>query len=487
MKNLYFIVVFLSISIFASAQLQEVKTNILSFPQKGINKTQKTQNCGVDTVQYNIQKATGYSMISINNATSATGFAQYFDAPVPMTVYGFDFYAYATVANSLNVTCYLYNANPLDSMPFGTYIASTLVLIDSSFGGGNMDTLRKQAVFATPVTVTGPYVLVVENNTSNNIACVCNSYQAVPPDGGNEWLCGLNLGGTWTKSYNVNVGGYPFNADFLVSPYVSYDITANIDNPSTTCIPAGDSVLFSEVNPLLNNRMYNLAKFNDITWYSYAWDAGDGSGLQKGDSIYHIYANPGTYTLLHQDTIIGYSYFCSDTTSTKIYIAADTLEAGFSFSSGSHIVNFTDTSYTNAPAGVVSWLWDFGDGNTSIQQNPTHTYASSGNYTVCLTAQTNCMVDSQCSNVNVIYTSIEENEGLIFYPNPAKDIVHINFDERIEEAIVSINTITGQTVYQESFRNIKKASIDISSLTAAVYLFQINKGNKILRYSLIKE
>jgi len=46
---------------------------------------------------------------------------------------------------------------------------------------------------------------------------------------------------------------------------------------------------------------------------------------------------------------------------------------------------FTDTS-TPGPSGpIVSWLWDFGDSNTSTAQNPIHTYASAGTYSVSLT------------------------------------------------------------------------------------------------------
>jgi uncharacterized membrane protein len=45
-------------------------------------------------------------------------------------------------------------------------------------------------------------------------------------------------------------------------------------------------------------------------------------------------------------------------------------------------VTFTDTS-TNTP---TSWAWDFGDGGTSTSQNPSHSYATSGVYTVALTA-----------------------------------------------------------------------------------------------------
>lgn len=46
------------------------------------------------------------------------------------------------------------------------------------------------------------------------------------------------------------------------------------------------------------------------------------------------------------------------------------------------IVLFTDLS-TNNP---TSWLWDFGDGSTSTEQNPQHEYADVGSWTVTLTA-----------------------------------------------------------------------------------------------------
>jgi len=46
------------------------------------------------------------------------------------------------------------------------------------------------------------------------------------------------------------------------------------------------------------------------------------------------------------------------------------------------VVNFQDLS-TNIP---IAWLWDFGDGNTSIAQNPTHTYLLTGTYDVTLTS-----------------------------------------------------------------------------------------------------
>jgi bacillolysin len=60
-------------------------------------------------------------------------------------------------------------------------------------------------------------------------------------------------------------------------------------------------------------------------------------------------------------------------------------------------VQFLDYS-TNAP---VSWAWDFGDGETSSLQNPTHTYAAEGTYTVTLTA-TNLVGSDEVISVDYI-------------------------------------------------------------------------------------
>ncbi len=49
-------------------------------------------------------------------------------------------------------------------------------------------------------------------------------------------------------------------------------------------------------------------------------------------------------------------------------------------------IQFTDKSTGNP----ISWAWDFGDGNSSSEQNPDHTYNAPGNYTVTLTVTTDC-------------------------------------------------------------------------------------------------
>jgi len=61
-------------------------------------------------------------------------------------------------------------------------------------------------------------------------------------------------------------------------------------------------------------------------------------------------------------------------------------------------------SFTDGSSGTnISWFWDFGDGNTDSTQNPMHSYAISGNYTVCLTItdENNC-TSQECETLLVV-------------------------------------------------------------------------------------
>ena len=72
--------------------------------------------------------------------------------------------------------------------------------------------------------------------------------------------------------------------------------------------------------------------------------------------------------------------------------------ANFTFVvNGGGVAQFTNTS-TNSPA---SYSWTFGDAGTSIATNPSHTYATSNTYNVCLTATNTTGSDTKCQNVPV--------------------------------------------------------------------------------------
>ena len=62
--------------------------------------------------------------------------------------------------------------------------------------------------------------------------------------------------------------------------------------------------------------------------------------------------------------------------------------SGFTVAISGSDATFTDTS-SDSDGTITAWSWDFGDGNTSPQQNPIHTYGADGTYTVNLTVTDN--------------------------------------------------------------------------------------------------
>ncbi len=108
------------------------------------------------------------------------------------------------------------------------------------------------------------------------------------------------------------------------------------------------------------------------------------------------YTTAGTY-----DVSLTVSNAAGDDTEiqSSYIVVTDVPTAGFSTAANGTIANFTNTS-TNA----TSYSWNFGDGETSGDTNPTHIYAADGTYTVILTAT------NDCGSVTFIETVLIETE-----------------------------------------------------------------------------
>lgn len=482
MKNIAFCITILFSSFVYSQnlyQLSEENRKVKFTPLKyNLQKNLKgLTNCSMDTIGYTMAKATSIKLISINNQTSAQAVSQYFDAPQPITVYGMTFYAYGTSIPTTNVTAELYLAG-IDSMPTGSALASVNVSVDSSFGGGALSALEQKATFTSPVTMSQPYVLVVKNLSSNNIALAFNDYTV--GDGANEYNCSVDLFGTWTAGYNVSVGGSPLNADALFEPYVTYDNKADFFmNPP--CLTAPGLVTFINTSSsVVNHRMYNSAVFLGVNRLSYTYNFGDGTPTVNAIDTTHTFATAPPFTITLTDTIYGWTTTC---TSTKTDTLDGALNSLWSQSSSNDTLNFTDLS----TGGASSWFWDFGDGNTSTQQNPQHIYATSGNYSVCLTVTNNCGSDSTCQLVNVIITNLLSqniNEEFAVYPNPTKDVINIKVSEF---STIKLYDITGKVVFNANNNNIFKDQINIKHLKKGIYLLAIISNNYITTRKIIKE
>ena len=395
MKSLLSFVLIICSLNFLNAQLLEIgpiTTNSNLYVQNLTAANQhKSTACGLDTVQYPLAKATSLAALNINSSTSAGAAGQYYDAPQAITISGFEFFAYSITQPSINVLAQLYTAGP-DSLPIGVPLASVTVAVDSTFGAGTLEVLRKTAVFTTPITVGVPYVIVISNNSANGMGLISSSYASA--DGQQEWLSSLLIGATWLNGYDVNVGGTTFDADWLLHPIVSYSLTASFTaSPACITAPSTSVVFANNSSGVLANRMYNQAVYLGMQSFSYSWDFGNGTNPAYAFDTTVTFTGPAQYNVSLTDTIYGW-------TSTCFHDTTVTLEtrpiANFGSANNSLSVSYYDTSIY-----AISRLWDFGDGNTSATTSPTHTYAAPGTYTVCLIANNSCGGDTICKSITV--------------------------------------------------------------------------------------
>lgn len=118
---------------------------------------------------------------------------------------------------------------------------------------------------------------------------------------------------------------------------------------------------------------------------SYSWNWGDGTPAGSGVTATHPYANGGTYTVTLTVTD---SLGLTASTSKNVTVAPPHANptAAFVTQVDGLSVDFDGTTSTAADgATIVSYAWDFGDGETSTQPAPSNLYDAAGTYDVTLT------------------------------------------------------------------------------------------------------
>jgi PKD repeat protein len=122
---------------------------------------------------------------------------------------------------------------------------------------------------------------------------------------------------------------------------------------------------------------------------TYLWTFGDGSTASGTLTPTHVYADNGAFTTTLQVTdSLGRSTIDAMLVNVANVAPTPTTGGPYSGTAGSALTltgNATDPSTTDTNAGFT-WLWNFGDGTTSTQRTPAHTFAAAGTYTVTLTA-----------------------------------------------------------------------------------------------------
>ena len=157
----------------------------------------------------------------------------------------------------------------------------------------------------------------------------------------------------------------------------------------------------------------------------------------------------------------------------------------FTYSQDNNTLQFMNNSSKS-----VKWFWDFGDGQTSTEKDPTHHYNQLGEYVVTLTAYSDVMSEaSKSSNIIITTIGVEDlpklqSDIILFqnYPNPFKNITSIKYYlSNSSDISLKIYDLLGNEVYsllkdfqEAGYHNIEFNSQDIGE---GIYFYELRTNN----------
>ena len=282
--------------------------------------------------------------------------------------------------------------------------SGTIISNDWNFGDGNTSNLPSPT-HGYANTGNYPVKLIIENSylCVDSISKTVNIYEPPVADFLADTVCAstvtsftnLTTSATATNTWDWNFGnntsslqnptnGYPQGGSYMVSLEVT-DANGCIDDTSMLVVvdylpqPAfssnqvcvDDSTQFIDNSTVINSTMT-----------SWSWSYGDATSGNLQNPA-HLYANSGSYNVTLTVTS---NEGCIGTISQPAIVhTKPTANFTFTVPCEGNTTNFTDQSISN----INTWLWNFDDGQTSIQQNPNNLYATNGSYDVQLIVQNN--------------------------------------------------------------------------------------------------
>jgi len=365
--------------------------------------------------------------------------------------------------------------------------------VTGSYAGGVITisgTPTASGTFSYTVSTTGPCVnptatgtitvnpdatinLTSAPGTDNQELCVnspiTNITYAVGGTGTGAGVTGLPAGvtgsfagGTFTISGSPTVSGtfnYTVTTTGICAPAMATGTilvnalpTANFSHSTPSCETG--AVVFTD-----------LSVANSGTIVSWAWDFGDG-GTSTQQNPTHVYAAAGTYNVT---LVVTTDKGCvSINPSQQVVIYAKPL-AGFIIPEvclNDTYAQFTDTSSVAAPDTITAWDWDFGNGGTSTQQHPQHSYTAVGPYNVRLIVTTNRGCRDTIVQTIFVNGSFPQARFTLLNPTGlcANDSVAI-----VEASTVFPGTITKVEIYWDNVNFPAVFDTDNTPFTGKVY------------------
>ncbi|MBL4668405.1 MAG: PKD domain-containing protein [Flavobacteriales bacterium] len=308
----------------------------------------------------------------------------------------------------------------------GTY---TAMLVDSSFCG--LDTAFITIQIVPPptaaLTISKDTICERENVTFNNLS----------GGGANSYMWNFGDGTGWQ---NLGVGGtahtYNFSGDYVIQ------IAAFIAGGTASCTDTATIPLHVLPSPVANFNFDNnngcdslsvtFTDFSSADVVGWQWDFDNGNFSVLQNPPTQFYATPGNYNVQIDVTS---NNNCLHSITQVINVFESPVPSFIPTSVCQNVLSaFTDQSTSSVGDPIVTWGWDFGDGNSSMQQNPTHIYTISGPVNVILDVST-----ANCSASDTITVTVETAPTANFTANISVGCAPLNVNFANTSTVNAVN------------------------------------------------
>jgi len=353
-----------------------------------------------------------------------------------------------------------------DQHPIHEYVFTgdfTVTLIIT--GPGGSDTLVKtDYIDVNFIIPTADFI----GTPTTGVAPLEVTFTDLSVDSVNTWVWDFGDGGV---SYSANpVHTYTTEGTYTVSLTVGGPGGSNEMIKTDYIVVTAEPPVADFIGTPTNGNAPLLVSFTDLSTGSidtWAWDFGDG-GTATTQSPEYTYETPGIYTV--SLAVTGPAGNNEMVKTDYITVTTDAPEADFSGTPTTGeaplMVNFTDLSVGN----MDTWEWDFGDGDTSMVQNPAHEYMTPGNFTVSLTVTGPGGSDTEIKiDYILIPVGIGDNsaEVIVVYPNPVTNNMHVVFPNA-KSRNLTLKNMNGKQMFETNSMN-KEEVINMQKFATGVY------------------
>jgi|GEM_PF-393811 len=302
-------------------------------------------------------------------------------------------------------------------------------------------------------------------------------------------------GGTYNWSFGDGNGSTLSNPLYTYSAEGTYTITLTATNPCGSAsftqtvqivFPPTASFIYvpaSGCAPLTVQYKSTSSDNSETLAWSFPGGSPATSTLPNPNVVYNA---PGIYSA---------SLTASNSAGENKSSQVDIVTVGSAPSVGFGVILDTNAAAiqcTNYSIDATSYMWDFGDGTTASEANPTHVYAALGNYTVALTAMNACGETTGTQQVQISVTGtddLDQKDAFSLYPNPNTGNFWIKMPENLHTAIQFV-------LYNELGQKVQQVQLPANTtdrlyyfeemdLAAGFYLLEINSGANVQQFKVM--